>query len=241
MTETRTKSGSLFKSLIKAMLRFVGLEVSVAERSPLATKYFGTGDLTPFEENSRELYDQFYSDEEVLDDYYQECRLDFYTAVIEKLNGSVDLDQKNILDNGCGVGFLLAEVSKKYNPSSLSGADFSEEAMKASRKRFPSMNFFQHDANDPLTDKYDVIFCTEVIEHLEKPFIAVQNMLGALNPGGALVLSVPDGRTDTSNEHINFWSPESWKMFLERECPNYAVKTSRLSDKMNYLYATITL
>jgi hypothetical protein len=30
-------------------------------------------------------------------------------------------------------------------------------------------------------------------------------------------LTVPNGRSDTLTEHINFWSPESWTAMLRRE------------------------
>ena len=80
------------------------------------------------------------------------------------------------------------------------------------------MTFFQHDICQPLAQKYDIIFCTEVLEHLLNPWEATHHLENALLPGGTLVLTVPEGRKDHSNEHINFWSPESWKAFLDREC-----------------------
>jgi 2-polyprenyl-3-methyl-5-hydroxy-6-metoxy-1,4-benzoquinol methylase len=79
-----------------------------------------------------------------------------------------------------------------------------------------------------LPNRYDVIFCTEVLEHLEKPHVALANLVAALNPGGILVLTVPDGRQDTINEHLNFWSPEGWRAFLIRECPQAELATRKL-------------
>ncbi|MEG2336387.1 MAG: hypothetical protein RSC04_01440, partial [Bacteroidales bacterium] len=39
--------------------------------------------------------------------------------------------------------------------------------------------------------------------------------------GGTLVISVPDGRKDTYSGHIQFWSPESWAVFIEDNMANY--------------------
>lgn len=218
----------MLKQLIQAFFGLFGLQIS-RKKNQSANKYFNTGRLTPLQENSIELYDKFYGNHEVLDEYYNDIRMKFYREVVEKLIlEKVVLDGKKVLDVGCGVGFLLDEVSKVFNPFSLTGTDFSEEAMKVSCKKFPTMEFFRHDIYDPLPEKYDVIFCTEVLEHLEKPFVGLKNLIDALKDNGALVLAVPDGRIDTINEHINFWSPESWKVFLERECPNAKVRTSKL-------------
>lgn len=57
----------------------------------------------------------------------------------------------------------------------------------------------------------------EVLEHLEYPDRALQTLTGALRPGGTLLLTVPQGRIDRSRYHINFWSPESWKLFIEAQ------------------------
>lgn len=40
-------------------------------------------------------------------------------------------------------------------------------------------------------DLFDAILCTEVLEHLEKPYESVQEMYRVLKPGGKLFLTVP--------------------------------------------------
>lgn len=190
----------------------------------------------PFEENTREINDQFYSNTETLKEYYVGRRLLFYRAVVDQLKMlSVVLDNKRVLDVGCGVGFLLNELNQEFNGLQLHGADFSVAAIKASKARFPKMTFFEHNLYCTLKESYDIIFCTEVIEHLEKPFVALQNLERTVVPGGLIVLTVPNGRLDTLNEHINFWSPESWKIFLERELPRCHVQTfTIMSGEFNF-------
>lgn len=40
-------------------------------------------------------------------------------------------------------------------------------------------------------EKYDIIVCSEVIEHLHSPHLAVDNMYGALKKGGKLIVTIP--------------------------------------------------
>jgi 2-polyprenyl-3-methyl-5-hydroxy-6-metoxy-1,4-benzoquinol methylase len=194
-----------------------------------SAKYFNTGLLNPLQENSLELYERFYGDHEALNEYYQGRRLEFYRAVSAQVHASgVCLDNKDVIDVGSGTGHLLSELRQWSKPRRLTGCDFSEEAIKFSRQRFPGCSFFRHDIYVPLPEQFDVVLCTEVLEHLERPYVALANLLGAVRPGGALVLTVPDGRRDTTLEHINFWSPESWKAFIERECPRCRLETATL-------------
>ena len=50
----------------------------------------------------------------------------------------------------------------------------------------------------------------------------MQNML---NEDGVLILSVPNGRNDNFIGHINFWSPESWGIYLKENCTKFQIKT----------------
>ena len=225
---------SLAKQMLHRVLARFGLRVSRIRRPRGGELYFNTGRLTPPEENSRELYEQFYRDQTALKDYYTKGRLAFYRAVSDRLQEiNLALDGKDVLDVGCGTGHLLTELQRWSKPRSMSGCDFSEEAMAFSREHFPGCRFFTHDICEPLPGSFDVVLCTEVLEHMERPFVAIRNLLNATRTHGALVLTVPNGRTDTANEHLNFWSPESWKVFVERECPQCVVKTSTLLDGKN--------
>lgn len=57
-------------------------------------------------------------------------------------------------------------------------------------------NRHYHIINDDITHtrlkkKFDLITCISVLEHIEKPDIAVRNMFSLLNPGGYILLTFP--------------------------------------------------
>jgi 2-polyprenyl-3-methyl-5-hydroxy-6-metoxy-1,4-benzoquinol methylase len=231
------KTVSCVKKTVKYIFQIFGFKISrISSPKPLAAKYFNTGRLNPIEENSVMLYDSFYKDAEAVEDYYRSERVAFYKEVVDhfKCHG-LNLDGKIVADMGCGVGYLLSEINNNFSPKSLTGYDFSKEAVDFSRKKFPDSSFVVHDIYDALQSSYDFIFCTEVIEHLESPHLALRNLLSAINPAGVLILTVPNGRIDNLIEHINFWSPESWRAFLSRECQDMTISTSTLFDgKVNF-------
>lgn len=225
------------KVMVHKFFGMFGLRISRLVQAGTGSRYFNSGNLTPIEENTRELYDRFYGDHDELARYYADkMRLAFHREVSELIRRKgIELNGKRILDIGCGTGHLLQELAGWAYPASSSGCDFSEEAMSYSRKHFPGMNFFRHNIYDPIPENYEVIICTEVLEHLEYPHDALANILAALVLGGVAVVTVPDGRRDTILEHINFWSPESWKIFIGRECPGCGIEAAVFNgDGNNY-------
>jgi SAM-dependent methyltransferase len=220
------------KRTISEFFRLFGLKVSrITSPKQLAAKYFNTGNLSPHEENTVMLYDSFYKDTSAVEDYYGPARVSFYEGVVNYVKEQgLTLDGKSVADVGCGVGYLLSEIQNCFKPSSLSGYDFSAQAIEYSRRKFPDSSFDIHDIYDTLPGTFEVIFCTEVLEHLEFPHKALAHLVAALSPGGMLILTVPNGRVDNLTEHINFWSPESWKAFLQRECPMMLLQSTTLFD-----------
>lgn len=109
--------------------------------------------------------------------------------------------------------------------------------MDIARKKLPLVNLFQQDLNLPISQKSDIIFCTEVFEHLLEPELVIKNILSTLNPNGYLIITVPDGRKDTYEGHINFWSPENWNIFIKKNAPTFYFETGKFNEKI--LFALI--
>lgn len=169
--------------------------------------------------NSKKNWDNWFSNDKFLKEYATPKRIASYREVIYELEEmGAFLNVKTVLDVGCGTGHFLSELHKLHPSLKLYGSDFSEESVKISKNALPNAEFFILDVYNITPDfneKYDLVICSEVLEHLLQPEEALKNIFSLLSENGKLVLAVPNGRIDTYGGHINFWSPESWKVFVE--------------------------
>lgn len=174
---------------------------------------------SPIEHNTLGSIDLFYSNEKLAESYLCAERIKFYSDFIEICTKEgVDFYNKDLVDVGCGTGFLLHLISERVSVTSLTGFDFSGEAIRIAKQKCTAGHFFQYDIYVQNKQKFDIVICTETLEHLLFPEKALQNLLLMTKDEGCVILSVPNGRLDTFDGHINFWSPESWRIFVEKNC-----------------------
>lgn len=197
--------------MIKKLFNILGYEV--LKKSTIRR----LNQIDPLTHNSVEAANEFYSDEQKIKNYLSKERLKLYQSILDELNKRVSPNKvKSLLDAGAGTGAFLRTISHYTDNYMLSGTDFSEKAIKVARENCPIASFYQHDLYKPLELKYDVIMCIEVLEHMETPEKAIKNLYNALDENGTMIITVPDGRFDNYKGHIHFWSPESWKLFVDK-------------------------
>ena len=161
----------------------------------------------------------FYADPQWVQEYASPARLAFFEQIVDlALEAGVRIDGRRVCDVGCGTGHLLAAVQRRTHLATLTGYEQSRAALDVARRTCPTAVLGEIDLlRDAPTEKFDVVFCTEVLEHLVEPEVGLRSLAGMIAEGGWLVLTVPNGRKDTFEGHIQFWSPESWQHFLERD------------------------
>lgn len=95
-----------------------------------------------------------------------------------------------LLDFGAGLGELLTRLHASGGYASLAGADLYPRPEGLA----PAIEWHQQDLNDSIaiTPSFDVVICSEVIEHLENPRLTMRTLRGLLKPGGLLVLTMPN-------------------------------------------------
>lgn len=198
---------------------------------PLPTKvksiYYGNTDA--FRMNSLEVADVGFKLPYGI--AFEEAQRKEYQGLIDfAIKNHIDFENKMVLDAGCGFGGLLACVHKNFPSARCMGIECVPSAKELLAKSRPWIQSFTANMEaDTATfqkqfpHKADVIFCTAVLEHVHRPAIALRNLLSIKAKGGVLILSVPNGRMDQAAQHIHFWSPESWNLFIKDTAIGYRV------------------
>jgi len=127
-----------------------------------------------------------------------------------------------ILEVGCGDGSFTKDLATFS--SNVTAIDISAEQVEQNKRAYPQIDFRQHDVAElfPFADRtFDIIWCSEVLEHLFDPAYALQEMHRIMAPGGKLLVTVPhhgffknllitlfkwDAHFVPSNPHIRFYS-----------------------------------
>lgn len=111
------------------------------------------------------------------------------------------LEKPEVLEVGCGTGFVLEGIKNSHSNFDLSGTELYLEGLRFAQSRSPNINFFQSDArNLPFNEKYDAIGAFDVVEHIEEDMDTLNSFYQCLKPGGFLFLSVP--------QHMWLWSSQ---------------------------------
>jgi SAM-dependent methyltransferase len=235
---------STLKRVIHRVLRFFGVGIHRIHHRESQAKSIDFSPRpeiggTPIEFNIQENVNRQYADKERMEAYLDPGRLQFYDKLAEfVVSTGVDCNDRDVVDVGCGTGHFLNALSARFRPRSVTGMDFAEAGLDIARSTLPTATFICHDIYQPLPKRFDVVFCSETLEHLLHPYKALKNLLDAVKRPGAVVLTVPDGRIDTFAGHINFWSPESWEVFVQQVCEPYGAAFECGATKQ-HLFATI--
>ncbi|MGE3920607.1 MAG: bifunctional 2-polyprenyl-6-hydroxyphenol methylase/3-demethylubiquinol 3-O-methyltransferase UbiG [Gammaproteobacteria bacterium] len=114
---------------------------------------------------------------------------------LEFIQKYVELQNKNILDIGCGGG-LLAEAMAVLG-ANVTGIDASLQLIKVAKLHAASNQIKMHYEHKTSTDlvntahkhQFHIITCMELLEHVPNPQMLIQECAELLNPDGYLFVS----------------------------------------------------
>jgi SAM-dependent methyltransferase len=164
--------------------------------------------------NNRRAYERIYGEDSLLSEYLAPERIAFYEEVAEI---SVRERPRAVIDVGCGAGHLLRSVIEKASPEPerVVGIDYTSAGIERARELVPSGEFRTESLYDlDSVETFDLVLCTEVLEHLRDPKKAVEVLVRLCARAGAIVITVPDGAQDSWQGHRNFWTKSELEHFL---------------------------
>lgn len=100
----------------------------------------------------------------------------------------VELEPKILLDVGCGDGSLLFRYLKKI-PTEFYGVEGAPSLAAKAQERGIRTSSFDLNGRWPYDDnKFDVVFSSQVIEHVHNTRLFVEEIFRILKPGGSAVV-----------------------------------------------------
>ena len=146
----------------------------------------------------------------------------------------VDIENKDILEVGCGRGGGLAYIVKNFKPSTAKGIDLDKGAVKFCNKHYPlkGLSFTKGDAqNLPVEDNsYDVIINVESSHRYPEFHLFLNEVKRILRSGGYFLYA--DFRYDWEmNELIKQIEQSGFKIIKEQIITRKIVKALELDDK----------
>jgi ubiquinone/menaquinone biosynthesis C-methylase UbiE len=123
-----------------------------------------------------------------------------------------DLTGRRVLDVGCGQGELLRGAGARFE-CARTGVDFAVTRLSAAMDGARPIRLVAHDLARPLPfadGAFDVVFCTETLEHLKGPAACLAEIRRVLAPGGRLIVSVPNATGFFPFNRLGWLVPGHW-------------------------------
>ncbi|MEW4531404.1 class I SAM-dependent methyltransferase [Maioricimonas sp. JC845] len=99
---------------------------------------------------------------------------------------------RRFLDIGCSIGGAV-EAARQYG-FDATGIDLDAESIRQALQLFPNNRFLQGTPDEfaEFGEQFDLLFCTEVLEHVPRPDHFMRAVRRLLAPGGLLYITTPD-------------------------------------------------
>ena len=134
-----------------------------------------------------------------------------------------------IMDAGCGEGFITDLLARNVENVELIGLEYTREAIDIAKAANQEISFVQGDIYAIPFEKneFDLVLCTEVLEHLERPDRALRELTRVASH--TILLTVPSepwfcmgnlltlknvSRFGNPIDHINHWTYGGFKKYV---------------------------
>ena len=126
-----------------------------------------------------------------------------YDLIIRELR-RLGIRPHSIVDCGCGDGSLLREMTKNVPCQEAYGIDIAAN-VPASRPGSP-FHFEEQDLGNPIRKSlhglFDLVLCSEVIEHVQNDDDVLMNLASLAAPQGIVILTTQTGRIYKTEQYL---------------------------------------
>jgi malonyl-CoA O-methyltransferase len=100
-------------------------------------------------------------------------------------------NKQSVLDLGCGTGYCLPELQKKYPQAKVVGGDLAPGMLQHAKSLYPQFDYHVSDAESlPFKEaQFDLVFSNLAVQWCEDFSSVLSEAWRCLKPGGHLVLS----------------------------------------------------
>jgi 2-polyprenyl-3-methyl-5-hydroxy-6-metoxy-1,4-benzoquinol methylase len=144
------------------------------------------------------------------------------SLILERL--AAEGAQGTLLDFGAGRGELLARLHELGGYQALAGVDLFERPAALP----PPVAWYQQDLNDEvrIDRQFDVVICSETIEHLENPRHVFRTLRRLIRPGGLVLLTMPN--QESIRSYLGLIAAGHFVQFLGSSYPAHITALLRL-------------
>jgi 2-polyprenyl-3-methyl-5-hydroxy-6-metoxy-1,4-benzoquinol methylase len=128
---------------------------------------------------------------------------------------------RSVLEVGCGEGHFIEKISGLVGHAA--GLEINEKAVAICRSK--GLNVSSTDLLQ-ISECFDMIVLFQVLEHLAMPERVIEKLISLLNPGGLLVIAVPNPEgyfknagivlLDMPPHHNSAWSMKTFNFMAQR-------------------------
>lgn len=179
---------------------------------------------------------------------------DYYSIVRHDAIAMMDQrSHQRVLEIGCGEGYTLRYLKDNGYASQVTGIELEQSCFGAARRNTDL--FLAGDAESVSLREigtYDAVLLLDVLEHLLNPYDVLKDAANLLNPGGYLVISIPNirnlamlkrlvlqGLWDYEDSgildrgHLRFFTRKSFLKNVKSLCPILVLESVRVKSNQN--------
>lgn len=159
----------------------------------------------------------------------------YFSGVRDDMLAMINEQSQRILEIGCGRGATGKLALEQNIAAQYIGVELMEEAAKEAKKWLSHVEVGNIEKMDfqNLGGPFDIIICSEVLEHLHDPWTMVEKLTQLLNKGGIIIASSPNIASKTvimallrgnfeytefgimDQTHLRWFAPQNYRKMFE--------------------------